>query len=71
MTTALLDHRKFRSALAQQGFKQEVFAEMVGITDRHVRNLCCKDIDIACSLLYRICTILQIPMLELLICVEE
>lgn len=70
MTTVLLDHRRFRSALAEQEFKQESFAEMVGITDRHVRNLCSKDMDVAVSLCYRISTALQIPMPELLVCTE-
>ena len=65
MTTALLDHEKFMKAMA--GFTQEEFAEEIGITDRHVRNLKEKDTNISVSLLYRISQVFHIPMESLLI----
>ena len=71
MTNALLDHRRVRSALATQNLKQESFAEMVGISDRHVRNLCNRDMNVAIALYYRICEALKIPMMEMLVCWEE
>lgn len=62
MTTALLDHEKFMKAMEMAGFTQEEFAEEIGITDRHVRNLKEKDTNISVSLLYRISQVFHIPM---------
>ena len=70
MTMALLDHRRVRSALAVQNLKQESFAELVGISDRHVRNLCNRDTNVNVALFYRICTVLEIPMMEMLVFLE-
>ena len=70
MTIALLNHRRVRSALATQNLKQESFAELVGISDRHVRNLCNRDTNVNVALFYRICTVLEIPMMEMLVFLE-
>lgn len=64
---ALLNHRRVKSALAELGMGQELFAEEVGITDRHVRNLCKKDMDVTISVCHRISIVLDIPINELLI----
>lgn len=61
MMRALLDHRKIQRIIADRNLKQEEFAEKVGISDRHVRNLCKKDVDVAVSLLYKVSTEFQIP----------
>lgn len=64
---AMLNHKKLRRELAVQEIKQEPFAEQVGITDRHVRNLCKKDVDVKVSVLYNVSSTLKIPMSELLV----
>lgn len=71
MTTALLDHKKLIKAMEMTDFTQEEFAEEIGITDRHVRNLREKDTDISVSLLYRMSQVFHIPMESLLILREE
>ena len=40
----------------------EAFAEQLGITDRHLRNLITKDTNSSCSVVYRISKVLEIPM---------
>lgn len=65
--TALLSHQKIRSMIAEHNLRQEPFAESIGISDRHVRNLCKRDTDVAVSLLYRISAAYHVPMLELLV----
>mgnify|MGYP002510788967 CR=1 FL=1 len=71
MSTALLDHEKLIKAMEVSGLTQEEFAEEVGITDRHVRNLRERDTDISVSLLYKMSQVFQIPMEELLTLQEE
>lgn len=68
---ALLSCRKLKRALAEQRFRQEGFAEQVGISDRHVRNLCKKDTDVSVSRLFSMSQVLNIPMQELLVFKNE
>lgn len=66
-----LSHQILRSKMAERGLKQESFAEMLGISARHVRNLCYKDVDISVSLCYRLSVIFDTSMESLLTCSEE
>ena len=68
---ALLDHEKLEKEMEVRNLKQEEFAERIGITDRHIRNLKEKDTDIAVSLLYNISRALDTPMEYLLTLHEE
>lgn len=61
-----LSHTILRNKMLEQNLKQEPLAEMVGISPRHVRNLCYKDTDISVSLCYRLSKALDMPMEELL-----
>lgn len=66
-----LSHKTLRNKMLEQNLKQEPFAEMLGISVRHVRNLCYRDVDIAVSLCYRLSRILDTPMESLLEISEE
>lgn len=68
---ALLSHEKLKKTLVERKIRQEPFAEMVGISERHVRNLCSRDTDVSVSLLYKISERLNIPMRELLVVKDE
>jgi len=68
---ALLNHKKLEKEMEARNFKQEWFAEQLGITDRHVRNLKERDTNVAVSLLYSISRVLDTPMEDLLILREE
>lgn len=57
--------------MLEHQLKQEPFAEMLGISVRHIRNLCYKDTDVAVSLCYRLSVVLETPMEELLEISEE
>ena len=48
--------------IALQLLSEEAFAEQLGITDRHLRNLITKDTNSSCSVVYRISKVLEIPM---------
>ena len=63
---AKLSHKILRQKMLENGLKQETFAEMMGISVRHVRNLCYRDIDVSVSLCYRMSQILHTPMENLL-----
>lgn len=52
--------------MLEQNIKQEPLAEMVGISDRHIRNLCYRDIDVSVSLCYRLSIVLHTSMESLL-----
>lgn len=69
--SARLDHQKLCDEMEAQALKQEPLAEQLNISDRHLRNLRTKDIDVASSLLYGLSKALQIPMEELLTMREE
>lgn len=64
---AKLSHRILRQKMLECGLKQETFAEMLGISVRHIRNLCYRDIDVSVSLCYRMSQILHTPMENLLV----
>ncbi|NCE64962.1 helix-turn-helix domain-containing protein [Pseudoflavonifractor sp. 524-17] len=65
--TALLDREKFNKGVEMTKLNQEAFAEQVGLSDRHVRNLKKQDIDVSISVLYRISQRLDTPMEDLLV----
>ena len=71
MSPALLDHKRIEKEMEVRHLTQEKFAEKIGISDRHVRNLKEKDTNVAVSLLYNISRALDMPMEELLILHEE
>lgn len=62
-----LSHKILRQRLLAFGLTQEAFAERLGISERHVRNLCYRDVDVSVSLCYRISCVLQTPMENLLV----
>lgn len=66
-----LSHQVLRSKMAERNLKQESIAEMLGISTRHVRNLCYKDVDVSVSLCYRLSVIFDTSMESLLTCSEE
>ena len=66
-----LSHKTVRAKMLEQNLKQEPFAEVLGISVRHVRSICYKDMDVAVSLCYRLSQALQTPMESLLIIREE
>ena len=59
---ALLDHEKFNNSIKKSRIKQELLAERLDISVRHVRNLRKEDISISASLLYNISQEFQKPM---------
>lgn len=68
---AKLSYRKLRNEMVEKNLKQESFAEMVGISDRHVRNLCNRDMNVSVSLCYRLSIALETSMESLLVIYEE
>ena len=66
-----LSYRKLRNEMVEKNLKQESFAEMIGISDRHVRNLCNRDMNISVSLCYRLSVVLKTSMESLLVIYEE
>lgn len=66
-----LSHRTLRKRMVEHQLKQEPFAESIGISVRHLRNLCYKDTDVSVSLCYRISKQLDTSMEELLEISEE
>lgn len=65
-----LSHILLKSIIAEQNGIQEALAEKLDISDRHVRNLCCKDTDTKLSLCYRMSKVFGTTMEELLIIQE-
>ena len=61
-----LSHRILRRKMLEKDWKQEPLAEALGISDRHVRNLCYKDTDVSISLCYKLSRIFDTTMEELL-----
>ena len=49
-----LDHEKFSRVIKEKDLKQEPLAEKLDISDRHLRNLCSKNINVSSSLLLKI-----------------
>lgn len=68
---ALLNHKKFRCKVAENGFTQKSVAEKLDIAERYVRNLCTKDINVSISLYYDICKTFEVPFDELLVVTDE
>lgn len=66
-----LDHEKFSRVIKEKDLKQEPLAEKLDISDRHLRNLCSKNINVSSSLLLKISEALQIPMKDLLTVQED
>ena len=64
--SAHLNHKKFKQEMEMRQLKQEKFAEQLGITDRHLRNLKKRDTDVASSVLYNISQAFHKPMEEFL-----
>lgn len=69
--TILFSHEKFAEEMEAFHSSQERIAELLGISDRHVRNLKTKDCIISAPILYRISTIFHKPMEYFLIIIEE
>jgi len=67
----LLSHKKLREVMRKQSLKQEPLAEDLGISDRHLRNLCSRDTNVSTSLLYALSLVLQVPIDELVTVREE
>lgn len=67
----LLDHIKFKEERKVSKLNQEKIAEVLGISDRYVRNLETKDRAISAQLLYRIHILFNKPMEYFLIVTEE
>ena len=66
-----LDHEKFSRVIKEKDPKQEPLAEKLDISDRHLRNLCSKNINVSSSLLLKISEALQVPMKDLLTVQED
>lgn len=62
MVSAFLNHEILKREMKARKLTEEAFAEKLGITDRHLRNLITKDTNSSCSLVYRISKELEIPM---------
>lgn len=62
-----LSHKKVRKEIAERNWKQEPIAEVLQISDRHVRNICSKDTDAAVSLCYRLSRVFGTTIEDLLI----
>lgn len=69
--TVLLDHDKFTKEMEALNTSQERVAELLGISDRHVRNLKTRDSIISAPLLYRISFIFHKPMEYFLVILEQ
>ena len=68
---AKLCHNKVRRAMLDKEIKQEALAEDLGISVRHVRNICYRDMDVGVSLCYNLSTIFGVTMESLLVVEEE
>ncbi|EOS65943.1 helix-turn-helix domain-containing protein [Oscillibacter sp. 1-3] len=66
-----MDHEKFSRVIKEKDLKQEPLAEKLDISDRHLRNLCSKNINVSSSLLLKISEALQVPMKDLLTVQED
>ena len=57
--------------MLDKSIKQEMLAECLGISVRHVRNLCYRDIDVGVSLCYNLSALFGVTMESLLVIDEE
>lgn len=62
----MLDKQKLRAARRAKGLSQERLAELLDISDRHMRNIENHDVDIHAGLLYRLSRELGTTMNELM-----
>lgn len=69
--TTLLNHCRVKEIFSQTHLTQEDFSELLGISDRHLRNICTRDWDVSVSLLGRLSSISGVPVQELLVFKEE
>ena len=60
--TVLFDHKKFGDVIRESNLKQELLAERLNISARHIRNLKSGDTSISAPLLYKISQEFQKPM---------
>ena len=65
-----LSHNILRNKMLEHEWKQEPLAEALDITDRHVRNLCKRDTDVAVSLCYKMSKLFGTTIEELLVVSE-
>ena len=65
-----LNHTLVKQKFDENKLKQEPFAERLGISVRHVHNICTKDMDVAVSLCYHLSKSFGIPMENLLTTAE-
>ena len=65
-----LSHKKVRRQIAEHNWKQEPIAEVLQISDRHVRNICKKDTDAAVSLCYKLSQVFGTTIEDLLVIQE-
>ena len=65
-----LSHITLKSMIAEQNWTQDMLAEKLSISDRHIRNLCSKDTDTKLSLCYKMSRALGTTMEALLIIQE-
>jgi len=61
-----LSHKILRSKIAEQNWTQEALAEILDISDRHVRNLCKRDTNAYVSLCYSLSKIFGTSIEDLL-----
>lgn len=65
-----LSHIKLKTKIAEQNWTQDALAEILDVSDRHIRNLCNKDTDTKLSLCYKMRKAFETTMEELLIVKE-
>ena len=66
-----LNRRKLRALRKAKDFTQEQLAEVINISDRHMRTLESKAVDTKVSVLYRISRALETSMDELMEILDE
>lgn len=57
--------------MVEKELTQKSLADKLGISERHVRNLCYKDTNISASMCYNLSTILGTSMESLLVVLED
>ena len=65
-----LSHKILKNKILEQNWKQELLAEALNISDRHIRNLCSKDTDAYVSLCYKLSKLFKTTIESLLIIQE-
>ena len=66
-----LDHRVVWRKIAEHCWKQAPLAEVLNITERHVRNICKRDVDVNVSLCYSLSKVFGTTIEDLLVVVNE